>query len=118
MRHWKDRVSTWCAYSLPFTANWPPSSGTSLPRPATMRPTACPSPTLHAATRWLHTVVTLSPPSLSSAASGVYKRQNKYGLVEDIEVDDQGMVYAPTKPGLGFEIDWDLVEREKVRVVR
>lgn len=43
---------------------------------------------------------------------------NKYGLVEDIEVDGQGMVYAPTKPGLGFEIDWDLVERKKVRVVR
>ena len=43
---------------------------------------------------------------------------NKYGLVEDIEVDDQGMVYAPTEPGLGYEIDWDLVEREKVQVVR
>jgi L-alanine-DL-glutamate epimerase-like enolase superfamily enzyme len=33
-------------------------------------------------------------------------------------VDDKGMVYAPTKPGLGYEIDWDLVEREKVQVVR
>ena len=43
---------------------------------------------------------------------------NKYGLVEDIEVDDRGMVYAPTAPGLGYEIDWDLVEREKVQVVR
>jgi L-alanine-DL-glutamate epimerase-like enolase superfamily enzyme len=42
---------------------------------------------------------------------------NKYGLVEDIEVDDQGMVYAPEQPGLGYEIDWDLVEREKVQVV-
>jgi len=42
---------------------------------------------------------------------------NKYALVEDIEVDDQGLVYAPEKPGLGYEIDWELVEREKVRVV-
>ena len=42
---------------------------------------------------------------------------NKYGLVEDIEVDDQGLVYAPEKPGLGYEIDWALVEREKVQVV-
>ncbi len=42
---------------------------------------------------------------------------NKFGLVEDIEVDDQGLVYAPEKPGLGYEIDWDLVEREKVQVV-
>lgn len=42
---------------------------------------------------------------------------NKYALVEDIEVDDQGLVYAPEKPGLGYEIDWELVEREKVQVV-
>ena len=43
---------------------------------------------------------------------------NKYALVEDIEVDDKGYVYAPQKPGLGYEIDWALVEREKVQVVR
>jgi L-alanine-DL-glutamate epimerase-like enolase superfamily enzyme len=42
---------------------------------------------------------------------------NKYGLVVDVEVDDQGLVYAPTKPGLGYDIDWELVEREKVEVV-
>ena len=43
---------------------------------------------------------------------------NKYALVEDIEVDELGLVYAPIKPGLGYEIDWELVEREKVQVVR
>ncbi len=32
---------------------------------------------------------------------------NKYGLVNDIEVDDKGLVYAPSEPGLGYEIDWD-----------
>ena len=37
---------------------------------------------------------------------------NVFGLVEDIEIDAQGMVHAPTEPGLGFEIDWDLVKRE------
>ena len=42
---------------------------------------------------------------------------NKYGLVEDIEVDGQGLVYAPEMPGLGYDIDWQLVEREKVGVV-
>ena len=42
---------------------------------------------------------------------------NKYGLVEDIEVDDKGLVYAPTKPGLGYEIDWGLVESELDHVV-
>ena len=43
---------------------------------------------------------------------------NKFGLVEDIEVDDQGLVYAPSKPGLGYDIDWELVEREKVQVIK
>jgi len=43
---------------------------------------------------------------------------NKFGLVEDIEVDEKGLVYAPEKPGLGYDIDWELVEREKVEVVR
>lgn len=41
----------------------------------------------------------------------------KYGLVEDIEVDADGLVHAPSGPGLGFEIDWDLVRREYVGVV-
>jgi len=43
---------------------------------------------------------------------------NKYGLVTDIEVDSQGLVHAPEEPGLGFEIDWDLVKRETVQVVK
>jgi len=43
---------------------------------------------------------------------------NKFGLVEDIEVDDQGLVYAPEKAGLGYEIDWDLVKRETVQVAK
>jgi L-alanine-DL-glutamate epimerase-like enolase superfamily enzyme len=38
--------------------------------------------------------------------------------VKDIEVDDQGFVYAPDKPGLGYEIDWDLVKRETVQVAK
>jgi L-alanine-DL-glutamate epimerase-like enolase superfamily enzyme len=37
---------------------------------------------------------------------------NKYGLVKDIEVDEKGLVYAPTEPGLGYDIDWELVKRE------
>jgi L-alanine-DL-glutamate epimerase-like enolase superfamily enzyme len=43
---------------------------------------------------------------------------NKFGLVEDIEVDDKGLIYAPEKPGLGYEIDWELVKRETVQVVK
>jgi L-alanine-DL-glutamate epimerase-like enolase superfamily enzyme len=40
---------------------------------------------------------------------------NKFGLVEDIPVED-GYVHAPEEPGLGYEIDWDLVKRETVGV--
>ena len=38
----------------------------------------------------------------------------KYGLVEDIEVDAEGYVHAPRGPGLGVEIDFDLIERNKI----
>lgn len=37
----------------------------------------------------------------------------KHGLVSDIAVDSAGFVHAPTAPGLGYEIDWDLVQRNK-----
>ena len=35
----------------------------------------------------------------------------KYGLVEDIVVDGDGMVRVPNGPGLGAVIDFDLIER-------
>jgi L-alanine-DL-glutamate epimerase-like enolase superfamily enzyme len=41
----------------------------------------------------------------------------KYGLVEDIEVDRQGLVHAPAGPGLGARIDFDLIARRKVAVL-
>jgi L-alanine-DL-glutamate epimerase-like enolase superfamily enzyme len=41
----------------------------------------------------------------------------KYGLAQDIEVDAQGYVHAPTGPGLGAAIDFDLIERAKVAVL-
>lgn len=41
---------------------------------------------------------------------------NVYGLVEDIQFVD-GHVHAPTEPGLGFEIDWDLVASERTATV-
>jgi L-alanine-DL-glutamate epimerase-like enolase superfamily enzyme len=43
---------------------------------------------------------------------------NKFALVEDVEVDDQGLIYAPEKPGLGYKIDWELIKRETVQVVK
>jgi L-alanine-DL-glutamate epimerase-like enolase superfamily enzyme len=41
---------------------------------------------------------------------------NMYGLVEDIQFDG-GAVRAPTRPGLGYEIDWELVAREHTATV-
>ncbi|MBM3491404.1 MAG: mandelate racemase [Alphaproteobacteria bacterium] len=37
----------------------------------------------------------------------------KYGLVEDIAVGADGLVHAPLKPGLGYEIDFALIERKR-----
>ena len=42
---------------------------------------------------------------------------NVYGLVADIEFVD-GRVEAPTGPGLGFEIDWDLVRHNHTATLR
>lgn len=33
-----------------------------------------------------------------------------YGLVEPIEIDSAGLVHAPTRPGLGIDVDWELIE--------
>jgi L-alanine-DL-glutamate epimerase-like enolase superfamily enzyme len=41
----------------------------------------------------------------------------KYGLVEDIEVDGRGLVHAMNAPGLGASIDFALVERQKLAVL-
>ncbi len=42
----------------------------------------------------------------------------KYGLVEDIEVDRSGLVHAFNGPGLGAAIDLDLIERKKTATLR
>ena len=42
----------------------------------------------------------------------------KHGLVQDIEVDANGLVHAFNGPGLGAAIDFDLIERNKRGVLR
>ena len=42
----------------------------------------------------------------------------KYGLARDIMVDRDGLVHAPTAPGLGAEIDLDLIRAKQVGVLR
>jgi L-alanine-DL-glutamate epimerase-like enolase superfamily enzyme len=41
----------------------------------------------------------------------------KYGLVQDIEVDARGLVHAPAGPGLGAAIDFDLIARQTTDVL-
>jgi len=41
-----------------------------------------------------------------------------YGLVEEIRVGSDGLVRAPEGPGLGVEIDFALIERKKLDVLR
>ena len=41
----------------------------------------------------------------------------KYGLVQDIEVDKRGLVHAFEGPGLGAAIDFGLIERKKITVL-
>jgi L-alanine-DL-glutamate epimerase-like enolase superfamily enzyme len=40
-----------------------------------------------------------------------------YGLKQNVEVDAVGFVHAPTGPGLGYEIDWELVEQRATRTL-
>ena len=42
----------------------------------------------------------------------------KHGLVQDIDVDETGNVYAFDEPGLGAQIDFDLIEANTIAVLR
>jgi L-alanine-DL-glutamate epimerase-like enolase superfamily enzyme len=39
---------------------------------------------------------------------------HKYGLLNDIEVDKDGLAHCPRTPGIGAEIDFDLVKRKQL----
>jgi len=42
----------------------------------------------------------------------------KYGLIHDIEIDADGMVHAPMGPGLGAQIDFELIQRKTISILR
>ena len=44
-------------------------------------------------------------------------KTQQYGMVKDIEVDNQGFVHATTKSGLGFDIDYDLIKKNTTGVL-
>ena len=37
-----------------------------------------------------------------------------YGLARPIEIDGEGYVQAPTEPGLGFGVDWELIDSARL----
>ncbi|HBI83327.1 MAG TPA: mandelate racemase [Alcaligenaceae bacterium] len=41
----------------------------------------------------------------------------KYGLIEDIQIDADGMVHAPSEPGLGAQIDFELIKRKTLGIL-
>lgn len=41
-----------------------------------------------------------------------------YGLTEPIAIDAAGNAVAPTRPGLGYEIDWELIEATRTGELR
>ena len=40
-----------------------------------------------------------------------------YGLAQPIEIDGAGLIHAPTGPGLGFGVDWELIDSARLGVV-
>jgi L-alanine-DL-glutamate epimerase-like enolase superfamily enzyme len=41
-----------------------------------------------------------------------------YGLARPIEIDGAGYVHAPTEPGLGFGVDWELIESAQLGEIK
>ena len=42
--------------------------------------------------------------------------ENQFGLIDDIQVDENGLVHAPETAGLGINIDWELLNSMKVDI--
>jgi len=42
---------------------------------------------------------------------------HKYGMARELEIDANGMLHAPTGPGLGADIDFDLITRKTEAVL-
>ena len=46
------------------------------------------------------------------------ERAQKYGLIKDIEVDSEGFVHVVDEPGLGAQIDFELIRRNTTEIIR
>ena len=43
---------------------------------------------------------------------------HKYGMAKEIDIDKDGLIHAPSGPGLGAEIDFELIARKTEVVLR
>jgi L-alanine-DL-glutamate epimerase-like enolase superfamily enzyme len=43
---------------------------------------------------------------------------HKYGMAKELEIDAGGLMHAPTAPGLGGEIDFELIARKTESVLK
>jgi hypothetical protein len=42
---------------------------------------------------------------------------HKYGMAEDLAPDKDGLMFAPTEPGIGGQIDFELIKRKTEAVL-
>ena len=45
------------------------------------------------------------------------KCSNKYGLLKELEIDKDGLIHAPEGPGLGAQIDYELIKSKTIQVL-
>ena len=43
---------------------------------------------------------------------------HKYGMVKELEIDKDGLLHAPTEPGLAGQIDFALIDRKTEAILR
>ena len=39
---------------------------------------------------------------------------HQFGFVDDVVLNDRGVIEAPTKPGIGYELDWEFINSNKI----
>ncbi|MBV9579154.1 MAG: hypothetical protein JO057_11250 [Chloroflexi bacterium] len=37
-----------------------------------------------------------------------------YGLTEPLRIDGEGYVHAPMRPGLGYDVDWEVINAGRI----
>jgi len=68
------------------------------------------NPLLNAAN--LH--VTLSVSNCDYYEYWMPQEAQQFGLIDDISLNDNCCIEAPTSPGLGYSIDWDWIKSHKI----